>query len=62
MGHVAHMGEECTRFWGESPNVRDHMENGGLDKSMRSGLISGRLFRGWSGCSWLRLGSGGGLL
>jgi hypothetical protein len=60
-GHVTHLGEEskvCTRFWWESTEERDHSEDRGVDGRMGLECILGRL---WSGFTWLRVGTGGGL-
>jgi hypothetical protein len=64
VGHVACMGEErkCTRFWWEDPKEA-HSEDLGIDGRMGSKWILGRLAgRVWSGVTWLRVGTGGGLL
>jgi hypothetical protein len=52
-------GENCTRFCWESQNERDHSEEGGVD-----GRIALRVcdWGVWSGFSWLRIGTDGGLL
>jgi hypothetical protein len=59
------MGEErkivCTRFWWESPKERDHSEDRSVDGRMGSEWILGRMGV-WSGFSWLRIGTGGGIL
>jgi hypothetical protein len=62
---VARMGEgeTCTGFWREGPKERDHTEDPGLDGRMGSEWIIGRLAGGgWSGFSWLRIGTVDGLL
>jgi hypothetical protein len=53
----------CTRFrWG-SQKERDHLEDQGVGGRMGSERIIGRLTGGvWSGSSWLRIGTAGGLL
>jgi hypothetical protein len=64
-GHVAHMGEgrNMYGYWWESPKERDHSEEGGIDRRMGSKWILGRLCgRVWSGFTWLRIGTCGGLL
>jgi hypothetical protein len=47
-GHVARVGEgrKCTRFWWESPKERDHSEDRGVDGSVGSKWIIGRLSGG----------------
>jgi hypothetical protein len=56
-------GEKCTGFWQESPNERAHSEDRGADGRMGSEWIFRRLAGGvWSGFSWLRIGTNGGLL
>jgi hypothetical protein len=57
-------GEESVKgFGGESPKERNHLEDQGVGGKMGSEWILGRLAGGvWSGVSWLRRGTGGGLL
>ena len=64
-GHVARMGREevYTGFWCGSLRERDHLEDPGVDGRM----IFRRIFRhwdvgSWTGSSWRRIGTGGGLL
>jgi hypothetical protein len=47
------------RFWWERPKERDHSKYRGLDESMGSEWIFGRLAGGWSGFSWPRMTGGG---
>jgi hypothetical protein len=62
-GHVARMGETCTGFWWESPKEKDHLNDQGMDGRMGSKWTLGRLVGGvWSGFTWLRIGTVGGLL
>jgi hypothetical protein len=64
-GHVARMGTEkkCTRFRWKSPKERDHSQDRGVDGKMGLEWILGRLVGGvWSGFTWLRIGTVGGLL
>jgi hypothetical protein len=63
-GHVARMerGKTCTRFWWESPKEKGHLKDQGVDGRMGSKWTLGRLVGGWSGFSWLRIGTVGGLL
>jgi hypothetical protein len=60
-GHVARMrGGKCAGFsWGSPKDLKD----GGGDGKMGLEWILGRLVGGvWSGLTWLRIGTGGGLL
>jgi hypothetical protein len=59
------MGREevYTGFWWGNVRERDHLEDSGVDGRM----ILRRIFRKydvglWTGPSWLRIGTGGGLL
>jgi hypothetical protein len=64
-GHVACMGEEgnCKRCWWETQNERHYLEDQGIDGRKGSEWLLGRLAGGvYSGSSWLRIGTGGGLL
>jgi hypothetical protein len=47
---------KCTRFWWESPKERDHSEDRGVDR-----MDLGETGRAGA-FSWLRIGTGGGLL
>jgi hypothetical protein len=63
--HLASMGEErkVYKLWWEGPKERGRSEDQGVDGRMGSECILGRLAWGvWSGFSWLRIGTGGGLL
>jgi hypothetical protein len=65
MGHVARMGErrKVYRVLWESLKEREHSEDRGEDGRMESKWILGRLVGGvWSGFTWLRIGTVGGLL
>jgi hypothetical protein len=56
-------GETGTGFWWESPKEGDHMEDQGVDGRMVSKWTLGKLTGGvWSGFTWLRIGTVGGLL
>jgi hypothetical protein len=56
-------GEETTRLQFESQKEIDHLKDQGVDGRMGSEWILGRLAGGvWIGSSWLRIGTGGGLL
>ena len=64
-GHVARMGrvEACTEFWWGNRRERDHLEDPAIDGR----IILRWIFRKWDvglcvGSSWLRIGTGGGLL
>jgi hypothetical protein len=53
----------CTEFWWESQKERDHLEDKGIDGRMGSEWILGRQAGVVKiGSSWLRIGTGGGLL
>jgi hypothetical protein len=43
MWHAWERREKCTRFWWESPNERDHLEDQGVSGKMGSEWILGRL-------------------
>jgi hypothetical protein len=65
-GHVARMGEG-RNVYGVlvgKPEGKDHLKDQGVDGRMGSKLTLGRLVGGgvWSGFTWLRIGTGGGLL
>jgi hypothetical protein len=56
-------GDESTGFWWESKKERAHLEDQGVDGRMESEWILGILAEGvYIGSSWLRIGTGGGLL
>jgi hypothetical protein len=62
-GHVAGMGGDETQLWLESLKWKDHSEN--LDVYGRTILncVSGKWgWRLWIRNTWLRIGTGGGLL
>jgi hypothetical protein len=65
-GYVARMGgggETCTGFSWENPKKKDHLEDQGVYGRMGSKWILGRLVgEVWSGFTWLRIGTVGGLL
>jgi hypothetical protein len=58
---VAHMGEErmCIRFWSESQNERDPLEDKDVDRIRMDIGETGWVY---SGSSWLRIGTGRGTL
>jgi hypothetical protein len=54
-------GETCTGFWWESPKEKDHLKDQGVDGIEMDLKEIG--WRGvWSGFTWLRIGTVGGLL
>jgi alpha-glucosidase (family GH31 glycosyl hydrolase) len=62
MWHAWERGETCTGFWWESPKEKDHLEDQGVDGiKMDLGEIGwgGGV---WSGFTWFRIGTVGGLL
>jgi hypothetical protein len=64
-GNVTRMQrrENCTQVWWESSKETNHSENRGVDGRMGSKWILEKLVgRVWSGFTWLRIGTGGGLL
>jgi hypothetical protein len=60
MWHAWQRGEKCTGW--ESPREKDHFEDQGVDGRMGLEWILEILVGGWSGFTWLRIGTGGGLL
>jgi hypothetical protein len=59
MWHTWERRENCTRFWWESQNERDHLEDQDID-----GIRMDLRETGWgvqNGFNWLRIGTGGGL-
>jgi hypothetical protein len=63
MWHAWERGETCTGFCWDSPKDKDHLKDQGVDGRMGSKWAVGRLVGGvWSGFSWFRIGTGGGLL
>jgi hypothetical protein len=64
-GRVARKGEgrNVYRVWWERSKGKGHLEDQGVDGSMGSKWILRRLVGGgWSGFTWLRIGTVGGLL
>jgi hypothetical protein len=64
-GHVARMGggRNVYRVLVEGPKERTHLEDQGVDGRRGSKWTLGRLVGGvWSGFTWLRIGTVGGLL
>jgi hypothetical protein len=60
MWHAWEGTENCTRFWWEGPNERDHSKDQGVDGRMALELILGRLAGGMgSGFTWVRIGTSG---
>jgi hypothetical protein len=65
VGHAACMGEgrNVYRVLVGKPEGKDHLEDQGVDGRMGSKWILRRLVGGlWSGFTWLRIGTVGGLL
>jgi hypothetical protein len=64
MWHAWERGETSTVFWWENLKEEDHLEGQGVDERMGSKWTLGRLVGegGWSGFTWLRIGTVGGLL
>jgi hypothetical protein len=64
-GHVASMGEarNVYRVLVRKPEGKNHLKDQGVDGRMGSKWTLERLFWGvWSGFTWLRIGTVGGLL
>jgi hypothetical protein len=64
-GHVACMreGRKVQRLLVGEPEGKDHLKDQGVDRRMKSKWTLGRLLRElWSGFTWLRIGTVGGLL
>jgi hypothetical protein len=59
-GHVARMGERevHTGFWWGDLREGDHLGDPGIDVSISKWIFE----MAWTGFSWLRIGTGGGLL
>jgi hypothetical protein len=63
MWHAWEMGETCTGFRWKSLKEKDHLEDEDVDGRMGSKQIFASLVGGvWSGFTWLRIGTAGGLL
>jgi hypothetical protein len=63
MWHAWERGETCTGFWREIHKEKDHLKDQGVDGRMGSKWTLRRLVGGvWSGITWLRIGTVGGLL
>jgi hypothetical protein len=63
MWHAWEKGENCTRFWCESPKERAHPDDQVIGRRMGSEWILGRLVWGLQiGFGWLRIETGGELL
>jgi hypothetical protein len=54
MWHAWERREKCTRFWWESPNKRDHLEDQRVGGKMGSEWILAKLAWG-GGVDWIRL-------
>jgi hypothetical protein len=55
MCHACERREKGTRFWRESPEEGDHLEDQGVGGKMGSELILGRLAWGGGVMEWIRL-------
>jgi hypothetical protein len=63
MWHTLDRREKGTGFWCQGPKERDHLKDRGVDGQMGLEWILGRLVGGvWSGFTWHRTGTCGGLL
>jgi hypothetical protein len=63
MWHTWERGETCTGSCWEIPKEKDNFEDQGVNGRMGSKWSLGRLVEGvWSGFTWLRTGTVGGLL
>jgi hypothetical protein len=64
MWHAWERREMCTGFWWESPKKKDLLKDQGVDRRMGSKWTLVRLVGGgvWSGFTWLRIRTVGGLL
>jgi hypothetical protein len=63
MCHAWERGETCTGFWWKGPKKRHHFKDQCVDERMGSKWTLGILVGGvWSGFTWLRIGTVGGLL
>jgi alpha-glucosidase (family GH31 glycosyl hydrolase) len=58
--HAWERGETCTGFWWKSPKEKDHLKDQGVD-GIKMDLKEIDWWV-WSGFTWLRIGSVGGLL
>jgi len=57
------VGEVYKGFWWGNVRERDHLEDPGVDGRIILRWISRNLYvEAWNGSSWLRIGTGGGLL
>jgi hypothetical protein len=62
MWHAWESGKTCRGFWWESPKEKDQLKDQDVDKRMGSKWTLRRLAVGvWSGFTWLRIGTVGGL-
>jgi hypothetical protein len=64
-GHVAHMGEmrNASKIWSTNLTGRDHSEDLGIDgKKILEWILGKYGGKVWTGCTWLRIGTRGGLL
>jgi hypothetical protein len=62
MWHAWQRREKCTRAWWESLRERDHLEDRGVGGRMGMDLRVIGWGWLWSGVTWFRVGTDGGLL
>jgi hypothetical protein len=64
VGHVAHVGKRVvhTGFWWGDLREGDHFGDPGVDGRIILNWILKQWDGAWTGLSWLRIGTGGGLL
>jgi hypothetical protein len=64
MWHAWERRGKCTRFWWESPEERKPLgkPRRRWEDGIRMDLMEIGWKRGWSGFTWLRIRTGGGLL
>jgi hypothetical protein len=63
MWHARERGETCKGLCWEIPKEKDNLKDQGVDGRMGLEWTLGRLVGGvWSGFTWLRIGTVGGLL
>jgi hypothetical protein len=62
MWHVWGRREVPTGFWWGDPREGDHLGDPGIDGRIILKWIFKKWDGAWTGLSWLRIGTGGGLL
>jgi alpha-glucosidase (family GH31 glycosyl hydrolase) len=60
MWHAWERVETCTGFWWKSQREKDHLKDQGVDEIKMDLRENG--WGGWSGFTWLRIGTVGWLL